>query len=332
MDAERIYVPLQTKTIIALERESGTTIWTQEVAASWPLVAANGALFVVSGIEIHALDPLTGDSRWRTALSGPPMAPVAFDGQTLVVPIEPASVAAIDAAKGTILWTRTLPTSSKLPAAIDREAAYLSLTDGQVIALSIGSGMPLWTRKLPGALAAPAAARDRVLVGSTDNFFYALESDNGNIEWKWRTGGDVVGSSADDQGVYYAALDNIVRRVNRGNGNQRWKRVLETRPTFPPRVLDGTVVVTGVSPALSEFDARTGAPTGTYDAPGEPAGDLQGPPLLDPLPRPFRVAAVVILRDGRAAGLRPVSMLFREAPPSLLLTLPGRPLPRERLP
>ena len=154
----------------------------------------------------------------------------------------------------------------------------------------------------------------------------------GDIAWQWRTGGDVIWAVADNDGVYFTALDNIIRRVNRTNGNQQWKKPITTRPVSPPRLANGTVVVAGLAPALSEFDARTGAPTSTYTAPGNPPGDLQGAPLVDPVLRPFRVAVVVLLRDGRAVGLRPVSMMFREQPLEPLSALPGRGLVRERLP
>jgi hypothetical protein len=48
--------------------------------------------------------------------------------------------------------------------------------------------------------------------------------------------------------------------------------------------------------------------------------------------KPFSVAMVVIMRDGRVVGLRPTAMMFAEPPAGKLTALPGRPLPRERLP
>jgi outer membrane protein assembly factor BamB len=218
------------------------------------------------------------------------------------------------------------------PAIGEQSLAYLSLANSRIIGVSLATGEMKWERTLSGTLSAPAVARDRVLVGSTDNMFYALDADSGDIEWQWRTGGDVIGSTADSDGVYFAALDNIIRRVKRTNGNQQWKKPIATRPVSPPRVVSGTIVVAGLAPAISEYDAKTGTPTSTYSAPGDPPGRLEGPPLIDSVLRPFRVSAVVLLRDGRAVGLRPVSMMFREQPLEGLPALPGRGLTRERLP
>ena len=48
--------------------------------------------------------------------------------------------------------------------------------------------------------------------------------------------------------VYYTSLDAVVRAVNPGNGHQRWKRDVGTRAPVGPIALDGTVLVTGLSP------------------------------------------------------------------------------------
>ena len=133
-----------------------------------------------------------------------------------------------------------------------------------------------------------------MLVGSTNNFLYALNAENGRIAWKWRTGGDVIGAAADADIVYLASLDNVLRAVNRNNGNQRWKTEIPTRPSVPPIGFGDIVVLAGVAPQLDSFLGKTGAVQGNYQAPS----DLQGAPLIDRTLTPYRVAIVVIGRDG----------------------------------
>jgi WD40 repeat protein len=169
------------------------------------------------------------------------------------------------------------------------------------------------------------AAGDRVFVGSTDNNFYALEASTGRLAYRLRTGGDVVGAAANADFVYVASLDNLLRGLRRGSGNQVWKRNLTTRTVAPPSTFGGIVLVTGNDPTLTTFDATTGMPIATFSV----AADLQGVPLVDSTPEPFRVAIVVITRDARAIGLRPTGMMFREPPLTPIQTLPGRPLSRE---
>jgi outer membrane protein assembly factor BamB len=203
---------------------------------------------------------------------------------------------------------------------------FVSTADSRVVAISLKDGQTLWQRKFEGTLSEPAAGLDRVFVGSTDNFLYALNDRTGALEWRWRTGGDVIGAAVDGEAVYVASLDNILWALNRGNGNQRWNHETGTRPVMPPRIVSGSVVVVGLAPALSAFSTSTGMPVATYAAPGELAGE----PLIDPELRPFQVAAAILTRDGRLAGLRPTGLLFREAPAVPLATLPGTLLPRER--
>jgi outer membrane protein assembly factor BamB len=167
-----------------------------------------------------------------------------------------------------------------------------------------------------------------VFVGSTENRFVAYDVRTGKERWTWRTGGDMLGASADLKQVYYTALDAVLRAVNPGNGNQRWKHDTGTRPTAPPIALDGAVLVTGLSPALSAFASLTGVPLGTYELPG----DVAGTPLVQPSLVPRAIAVAIVLKDGRAFGLRALTLLFNESPRVPLTTLPGKPLQRERQP
>ncbi len=108
----------------------------------------------------------------------------------------------------------------------------------------------------------PLLVGDALYVGSTEQAFYSLDAGNGKPRWTWRTGGDVTGAAADAKAVYYTSLDAVVRAVNPGNGHQRWKRDAGTRAPAPPIALDGSVLVTGLSPVLSAFAPLTGAPLG----------------------------------------------------------------------
>ena len=196
-----------------------------------------------------------------------------------------------------------------------------------MVALALETGEPLWEQKLTGTISEPAVARDRVFVGSTDNFFYAFDDDSGRLEWKWRNGGDVIGAAADGDVVYFASLDNIIRAVNRGNGNQRWKKPTGTRPVLPPRAFGGIVMLPGLMPAVTVFIGETGVVMGTHGA----AGNLVGTPLVDPVLKPFRVGLVTITREGVVEALRPTGIMFREAALVPITLLPGKPLARERM-
>jgi outer membrane protein assembly factor BamB len=207
--------------------------------------------------------------------------------------------------------------------AVDATGIYVALVD-RLVRVTPADGSLRWDRMLPGQLTSIAVARDRVFAGSTSNEIFAFETDNGRLSWRYRFGGDVNGIAASDDVVFVVALDNLVRAHNRSNGNQLWKRALTTRPVAPPQVFDGVIAVPGAV-SVATFNSKTGVPIGTFEAPDL----LQGPPIVDATPAPFAMSIFAVTRDGRAIGLKPVEMLFKEKALEPLTTLPGRPLQKE---
>ena len=333
MDAERIYVPIQPEQVQALNRATGAKVWQRDIETTWAPLLLNDVLYVVASDEIHALDAETGAQKWRTPFEDPMIAPLASAGDLLIGVFDKGTVIAFAAADGRMVWTRELGALSHYAAASNGTRIFFALDDSRVVALNLMDGAPAWEQKLEGMLNQPSVARDRLFVGSNNNYLYALDDERGRLAWKWRTGGDVIGVSADTKGgAYYASLDNVLRGVNRGNGNQRWIKEIPTRPILPPLTLgDGmayeeVVLVTGVS-EIDAFAAKTGAAAGMY----VPPSDIQGAPLIDSALKPYTVAMVVITRDGRALGLRPVAMVLAEPLNSPFTELPGRRLERERM-
>lgn len=329
IDGGRVYIPLRSNQVVALNRETGEAVWTRDIESRWPPVVSGGVLFIPASDAIHALDPTSGDEQWRVSFDGRMIAPLTWTCGYLVSVLEPGEAVAFRPADGHIAWRHPLGATSSHTPVCEGPRVFLTVDDGRVVALALADGTRLWEQRLPGTLSEPAVARDRVFVGSTDNFLYALDADSGKLEWRWRSGGDVIGAAIGDEDVvYFASLDNILRAVNRGNGNQRWKEEITKRPALPPRTFGGVVLLTGVGKELTTFSAKDGQPINSYTAPAE----LEGPPLIDPDLKPYRVAFVVVTRDGRAVGLRPTGMMFREPSLSPLERLPGRRLSREQLP
>lgn len=333
MDRERVYVPLQLNAIQALDRETGEPVWRSAVATIWAPVLGNDLVYVAAADAVHALDTRTGALRWRAPIDRPMIVPLTLTSDLLVGVMEPDAVIAFAVDDGREMWRRSLGTHPNHAAASDGQRLVFALSDSRVVALSLTDGGPLWEQRLEGDLGPPLAVRERVIVGSSSNYLYAFD-DRGRLAWKWRTGGDVVGVSADSTtGAYFASLDNVVRAVNRGNGNQRWIKEMSTRPGLPPETIEAPlpyetiVVVTGVTSEIDAFSARTGTAVGTY----APPSDIQGGPLIDPTLTPYKVALVVITRDGRAIGLRPTAMMLAEPKIAPLVELPGRRLDRDRI-
>lgn len=329
MDAERVYVPVQGRGVRALSRKTGDVVWTEAADTRWPPVVASGRLFIVLPGGLRAMDAATGNTLWNHAL-GQPVSTLPLAYRDTLFVSNAAGLMALNAVDGSVVWQRPLGSPIRHPAATLESMVVVTTAAGQVVAFETATGKVLWERSLPGELSAPATARDRVFVGSTNNFFYALDADNGKEAWRWRTGGDVVGAAAAHDRVYFVSLDNLLRAVNRDNGNQQWKADIPTRPAAPPIVVGDVVVLTGVSPRLDAFVGKTGEVVGNYTAPLE--AQFEGTPAIDADLKPFQVAIVTLVRDGSVTGLRPARMMLPDPPLVPLPALPGRELPPERLP
>jgi outer membrane protein assembly factor BamB len=325
LDAQRVYIPLQSGELVALNRETGAMEWSVALMSSWAPMISEGVLYAASASELLALHAASGDPLWRVNLDAELMVAPALQGDMVVVLLKPDQLRAVRLSDGSEAWRRAIPVPSAAPSMGADATGVVVASGNRVSRFTSSDGQLVWERELGGSLSTPFIAGDRVFVGSTDNYLYALDSGSGRLLWRFGTGGDVVGATADDRFVYFAALDNLLRALRRGNGNQVWKRDLSTRTIAPPSTFGGIVVVSGNNPAMAAFNATTGDPIDKFEL----AADVQGIPLVDAAPLPFHVAMIVITKDGRAIGLRPTRMMFRELPLAPLQALPGRILNRE---
>jgi len=326
-DGERWLVPLSSGALVAVSWEDGGTVWSVPLRATTAPVVGDGVVYVGGGDTLYALDPATGAGHWTSHAGGTLLA-LALAGSR-VLGVGAGFAHAFDAGSGRELWARTLPAAGDPTGlAVSATALFVAYADGRIVALALADGGEQWARPIDGRPSAPLLLGNALFVGTTERRFYSLDAGSGKERWAWRTGGDVTGAAADAKAVYYTSLDAVVRAVNPGNGHQRWKRDAGTRAPVPPIALDGSVLVTGLSPTISAFAPQTGTPLGTLELPGE----VSGAPLVSPTLTPRQVAVVVVLKDGRVYGLRALTLQFNEAAPQPLAALPGQTLAREKLP
>jgi outer membrane protein assembly factor BamB len=300
MDERRVYVPLQNKQIVALDRQTGAPVWMHEADVRWPPLTRSGVVLLVTSSDVQALDAATGKSRWRRVLERAPAAALGASNVAILVVSDAGDVTALRHEDGGRLWQTPLGAAPASAPVSDGELAFVSLTDGRVVALDAADGRSLWEQRLSGTLTEPVVATDRVFVGSSDNYFYALDAKTGALRWKWRAGGDVAGIAATEDVVFFVSLDNLIRAVNRSNGNQRWRKNTQGRPSGSLAMFGGAVVVADLTPAISALDELTGATMSSVAAPG----DLEGGALVDAAGTSEGVTVAFITLDGRASGYR----------------------------
>lgn len=269
-DANRVYVALQTKQLVALLIKDGTTSWSVECPTSAPPAAGGGLVFTGTDDLIEARGESDGRAQWRRAVKGRILS-LHWDAGWLFAQTDPGPLLAIRASDGEIVWQKdfgSLLSSGALPAAAG-DRLYLPLQDGRIVALALHSGDDIWTRKLREPAAGILPVGDRVFVGARDNYFHSLTADDADTDWQFPTGADVVGLPVlDNRRVYFIALDNILRGHNRNSGSMEWKRVLRVRPFTGPLLSGDTLIVSGVAAQLYGYNTRDGKDVGSHEVKG----------------------------------------------------------------
>jgi outer membrane protein assembly factor BamB len=319
-DNTRVFVPLTTGGVLAVDAASGATAWRADVTTTLRPAVADGQVYVVGGDALQALDAGTGRAVWRVPLTSAVSAPLVARSGWIIAALQSGEVLALRGADGTVVWRETLAAAVTTAPAINGDRVYLPGSDGLVRALAINTGETIWTQALGGAIVSIAPLGTRVYVGSSDNYFYCLDDGKGRVRWRWRAGADPIGAAiADDERVYFSSLDTVVRALDRGHGAQRWRQPLPWRPRSGPLRVGNTLVAAGIAVDLRGYALDTGTPVGEYALTENRLEVLEGVPVVierAALPGDFLVAAIA---DGRLVALEHVFGL----PARPLTELPG---------
>ncbi|HEV2292591.1 MAG TPA: PQQ-binding-like beta-propeller repeat protein [Tepidisphaeraceae bacterium] len=196
------------------------------------LVRAGDGLFVTTMAgDCVALDPRTGEQRWRVKTGGPVFSTPHVDGGVV----------------------------------------YFGSADHHVYAVEATSGNVKWKYKTGGGVfAGPAVARGVVVIPSVDKKIYGLDAATGEVKWTLPIGGMVQSKCATDgERVFIGDWVNTLRAIGPAKGEQLWevkmgrtaKGIIAT-PYSPaiasPAVGDGKVYITTNDGVLHALDTKTG--------------------------------------------------------------------------
>lgn len=143
MENGRVYVATTKGYVLALNRESGDTLWAYPLngwGMSTPTLAGDEIIFGTNDGHVHALEAATGLSRWSTDVGG-------------------------------AIWSQ--------PAILQngaRRIALISSNDNSILALDTTTGALLWRYRTTDWMGSPSVARDgrTVVAGSRDGSVWAL--------------------------------------------------------------------------------------------------------------------------------------------------------------
>jgi outer membrane protein assembly factor BamB len=319
-DNSRVFVPLTTGGLVAVDALNGQAVWRADVTTTMRPAVADDHVYVVAAGTLHALETTSGRAAWQVPLTAAVSAPLVAHAGWVIVALDTGEVFALRGSDGSEVWREKQAAPVVASPAINGDRLYLPGADGIVRALSVSTGTMIWSQALGGEILTIAPLGRRVYVGSTDNHFYCLDDGKGRVRWRWRAGADPVGAAiADEERVFFTSLDTVVRALDRGHGAQRWRQPLPWRPRIGPLRVGNTLVASGIAVDLRGYAMDTGKQIGEYALTENRLEVLEGAPVViarATLPGDFLVAAIA---DGRLVALEHIFGL----PARPLTDLPG---------
>lgn len=249
------------------------------------LAFSDGVLYVATGLaEVLALDPGSGEIKWRASIGVPARGGLSVAGNRILVPTVENQLLALTTEDGSRSWTfraspvQALPLGLPSPA-IDGEVAVAGFASGEIVALNLADGRVLWSDSLGttrggvsiadiGAISAlPVIDRGRVFAIGMAGAATSLDLRSGRRVWEREVGGSLTPWLAGDW-FFALARNNRLMAIERDNGRVRWITELQSyedearrrRPIIwsPPVVAGGRILVSSSHRQLLEVDAASG--------------------------------------------------------------------------
>jgi outer membrane protein assembly factor BamB len=146
--------------------------------------AADGLVYISSGSNVYALEPASGNVKWKRPIGfAASSSPAVADGLVYIssaagdgVNLQGPGMYALNAANGTVKWTSPFGGGGYSSPAVVNNVVYVGSYD-YVDALDAASGTMKWEQRISsvrGVTSSPAVANGVVYIGSNDGNVYAF--------------------------------------------------------------------------------------------------------------------------------------------------------------
>ncbi|ELY54487.1 pyrrolo-quinoline quinone [Natronolimnohabitans innermongolicus JCM 12255] len=202
--------------------EPETVAWTYAYEESDAVAAVDDRVYVRIDDELHALDAVDGNRRWKTTVAGATGTPAVADEAIFVAG---ERLTALDGRDGDVLWEVSVNGSGSMTDPVIADGTVYAVAAESLYAVDARDGSIDWhhddieleafvehgedgEEEVRSFASNPVAVADGTVYASTSpEGFVALDADSGDRLWTTdlRTGGDLVVPTAD--GVYVSGFE-----------------------------------------------------------------------------------------------------------------------------
>lgn len=279
LDGSTVYVANYGGTILALNSQSGSTVWSQDAGIDLAGGPGAGNGLVIAGStegDVIALSQSGGAESWRATVSTEVTSVPAAGNGIVAVHTNDGKIVGLDSATGEQRWLfhRAPPVlslrGSGMPV-FEGDALFCGMDGGRLVRLNASTGIPVW--ETPIAYASGRTELEQivdidgnmVLAGNTlfvtsyQGDMAAVNKSDGKVRWR-RSFSSHQGLASDGVNLYASDSNGHVFGISREDGSILWKQeVLAGRQLSPVVVLGSHVAVAdleGYLHWLSTADGR----------------------------------------------------------------------------
>lgn len=189
---------------------------------------------------VHAVDALTGVSKWMFKLKGHPT-PMAVEDDALYFGDGDRNLIALSAKTGQEIWRFRAADYIRTPVIMNGRV-FFSDRSNNLYAIDLKSGKELWRVAMKTKMATrPAAYRGLLYFGGRYSSLFAVDADTGKEKWRYSTTQPCLMPVVANGTVYSATPDNVIFAVDAETGQEKW-RFKTKHPLYePPIVGDGVI-------------------------------------------------------------------------------------------
>ncbi|WP_436928622.1 outer membrane protein assembly factor BamB family protein [Halosimplex halobium] len=246
-------------------------------------VLADGTLYIGAGGagdntgSFHALDPVTGETKWSRDTEAPVTSAAAVDRGLVYVGTTGGVFYALHVDDGSAFWDWDPGSTEDYTApVVDGRAVYVGSTGSRAYRFDALDGGQEWNQDTYGAITvSPAYADGVVYAPSADHDLYAVTA-SGSLEWTADLGGSVNGVAHRRRRLFVTSESNTIAQIN-VRGDTVWETSRGDAFAATPAVTDERVFAGTRGGTLFAFDADDGRELWRFT---DPSDGVTAPPVV----------------------------------------------------